>query len=451
MDSYDLVVVGGGSGGVRCARMAAAMGAEVALVEQGRLGGTCVNIGCVPKKLFVHAAHFADAFTDARGFGWSARRPAFSWSKLLEAKDAEIARLNGIYERLVESPGAEIVRGRAQLLDAHRVKVEGRELRAEHVLLCTGARPFVPEIPGAELMRVSDDMFELEQLPARALVLGGGYIGVEFAGIMAGLGVEVSLVHRRPALLNQDFDRDVREALTTCLVGRGIDVRVNRTLLHVERAKGGLLAVLDDHQELEVDLVLCAAGRVPNSGGLGLEAAGVRTNRWGAIQVDERYRSSAPSVRAVGDVIGRFQLTPVALAEGMFVARDLFAPEPPHPLDYDNIPTAVFSQPPVGTVGQTERQARASHANVQVYRSAFRPLMHTLSGRAERTMMKMLVDGDSDRVLGCHMVGPAAGEIIQGMAVALKCGATKAQVDSTLGIHPTSAEEFVTMRTPVGA
>jgi glutathione reductase (NADPH) len=445
---YDLVVVGGGSGGVRCARMSAAMGARVALVEEARLGGTCVNIGCVPKKLLVYAAALGDGFEDARGFGWDATRPAHDWAALIAAKDREIARLNEVYGRILEAPGVEIVRGRGVLTGPNEVTVGERRLKARHILLATGARPYRAELPGAEHVLTSDDMFELEALPARAVVVGGGYIGVEFAGILAGLGVDVTLVHRGHSLLTRDFDLDVRRFLGEQLSARGITLRLDTTLLHVDEVAGGLAVTLSDHDVAQTDLVLGAIGRVPNSQDLGLDEIGVKRDLWGAVVVDDRFRTSVPSVLAVGDVVGRAQLTPVALAEGMSVAHDLFG-DGPRPIRYDTVPTAVFSQPPVATVGLAEHTAREKYARVEVYRSAFRPMKHTLSGRQERMMTKILVDADTDRVLGVHVVGPDAAEIVQGFAVALTCGATKAQLDATIGIHPTAAEELVTMRTPV--
>jgi glutathione reductase (NADPH) len=451
-DPYDLLVIGAGSGGVRASRMAGQFGARVAVCEEARLGGTCVNVGCVPKKLFVYGANFAEMFKDAEGFGWSVGRQDFDWAGLVANKDREIKRLNGVYGRIMENAGVDILRGRGHFIDAHTVEVAGQQVRAEHILVATGGKASVPKIPGASLAVTSDDLFQLAALPQRLVVVGGGYIAVEFACIFHNLGVEVSLLYRSDALLRR-FDGDIRAFFAEQLVAKGVDLRLNTNVVSIARdADGGLLASLTDGGALHADMVLMATGRHPNTAGLGLEAAGVRTNARGAIVVNDLYQTSAPHIYAVGDVIDRFQLTPVALAEGMAVARNLFGGGAvdgrPVRVDYDNIPTAVFTQPPIGTVGLTEEAARAAHDQVVVYRSRFRPMVHTLSGREERTMMKLVVDGATDRVLGCHMVGPHAAEVIQGFAVAIQCGVTKAQMDRTIGIHPTAAEEFVTMRTP---
>jgi glutathione reductase (NADPH) len=445
--SYDLFVIGAGSGGVRAARMAAARGLRVAVAESGRLGGTCVNVGCVPKKLMVYAAGFADAFDDAVGFGWSPAKPSFSWRELIAAKDAEIARLNHVYRRLLESAGVDIVLGRARLDDAQTVIVDGHRFTTERVLIATGGRPFVPDLPGAELGIVSDAVFSLPDLPERVAIIGGGYIAVEFAGVMHGLGAQVSLVYRGPLFL-RGFDDDIRATLAGEMAKRGIDLRFNIDVGCLERAPQGAIRVCSlCGDEIEADMVLWATGRVPNTSRLGLESIGVRLDGNGAVVVDEFSETTLPGIHAIGDCTDRMALTPVAIAEAMALVETLEGR--PTAMDYRNVPTAVFSRPQVGTVGLTEEEARIAGHRVTVFRSSFRPMLNTLSGRDEHTMMKLVVDAESDIVLGVHMVGPDAGEIIQGFAVALTCGATKAQFDATVGVHPTAAEEFVTMREPV--
>jgi glutathione reductase (NADPH) len=441
---YDLITLGGGSGGVRASRMAAAFGARVALVEAAALGGTCVNAGCIPKKLFSYAAGFAADFHDAAGYGWRVPQPDFDWSALRVAKDREISRLNGVYAKLLGDAGVQLIEGRAVIRDAHTVEVAGRRLSADHLLVATGGRAVRPDIPGAELGITSDEVFHLATLPRRALLIGGGYIAVEFASIFSGLGVETTLVHRGSQLL-RGFDGDVAAVLTAELQRQGVRLVLEESPVAVTRDGGGLRLALASGRQLEADLVMFATGRSPNVGGLGLEAAGLVPNDRGAIAVDAHYRSAVPSVHAVGDVLGRVQLTPVAIAEGAALARTLFGGQP-STVNYDNIPTAVFSHPHVGTVGLAEEEARRRHADVKVYRSSFRPLKATLSGDAGKVFIKLVVDGASDRVVGAHMVGAEAGEIIQGLAVAMNCGATKAQFDATIGIHPTTAEEFVTLR-----
>jgi glutathione reductase (NADPH) len=447
-DDFDFVVIGAGSGGVRAARQAAARGAKVAVVESGRLGGTCVNVGCIPKKLLVMAGHFSDDLQDAAAYGWNVEPPKLDWGRLRDNKDAEILRLNGVYGKLLEGSGATLIEGRARLGGAHRVHVGDQVLNAEHILVATGSRPRRAAIPGAQLAVVSDDMFALDALPRRAVVAGGGYIAVEFASILHGLGVQVSLVHRRHLMLRH-FDEDVRTVLTEALSERGITCHLNRTIERIERTRPGpLRATLDDGTTVETDLVLSAIGRDPNTEGLGLEEAGVQLGPGGEVVVDDHFRTSVPSIYALGDVIGRVQLTPVAIHEAMALVRTLFDGQPTA-VDYDLIPTGVFSTPSVGTVGLTESQARHEVPEVDVYRALFTPLRHTLTGRGDKTLTKLVVDRRTDRVLGCHMVGPDAAEIIQGFAVALQCGATKAQLDATIGVHPTAAEEFVTMRSKV--
>ncbi len=441
---FDLFTIGAGSGGVRASRIAAGYGARVAVAEERYLGGTCVNVGCIPKKLLVYAADFSEAFEDAAGFGWRLGPSSFDWRTLLANKDREIARLNGVYERLLTSAGAQIMRHRAQLVDPHTVAVNGKRLTARYILLATGSWPTLPPIPGMEHAITSNEAFHLERLPPRILIVGGGYIGVEFAGIFHGLGAHVAQVYRGPLFL-RGFDDDLRAALAVEMRKRGIDLHFNTLVNHLERTVDGLLATLSSGTQLEVDLVMFATGRHPNSAGLSLERAGVKLDRRGAIAVNEYSQTSVANIYAVGDVTNRKNLTPVAIAEGHAVADLLFGGRT-RIIDHESVPSAVFCQPPIGTVGLTESEARARYDTVEVYKSAFRPLKHTLSGRDERTLMKLVVEPKSGRVVGAHMIGPDAGEIIQGIAIALKCGATKAQFDATIGIHPTAAEEFVTMR-----
>ena len=447
----DFFVVGGGSGGVRAARMAAQRGASVVLAEAGALGGTCVNVGCIPKKLYSYAAQFADDFTDAAGFGWQVGTPVLDWARLKANRAAEITRLNGVYEHLLRTAGVHIERGWAQLTGPHSVQVRTddgeRQFEARHILLATGGKSDVPHFPGRELVVTSDDMFDLDPFPRRLVVVGGGYIACEFASIFKGLGAHVTQVYRGEQVL-RGFDDEVRHFLAQEMRKHGVDFRLRKTVTQVARSDQGLAVTLADGEVLPADSVLYATGRVPNVDGLGLAAAGVRHNERGAIQVDSDYRTSTPSVHAVGDVTARIQLTPVALAEAMVVVDRLFGTGERR-LGYDFVPTAVFTHPNVGTVGLTQAQARERHADIAVYRTDFRPLVHTLSGSTERTLMKLIVDRASDRVVGLHMVGAEAGEIVQGFAVALQAGATKAVFDATIGIHPTAAEEFVTMREPV--
>jgi glutathione reductase (NADPH) len=424
--------------------MSAAHGARVALIESGALGGTCVNVGCIPKKLFSYAAHAASDFADARGFGWSVAGMQFDWKTLLANKDREIARLNGVYARILQDAGVQVVAGRARVVDAHTVAVGDQTLTAAHLLIATGGHAVKLAIPGAELGITSDQAFHLDALPRRVVLIGGGYIAVEFASIFNGLGVATTLVHRGAQLL-RGFDEDLGKVLAEELAQHGVTLEFNETPSGLARNGDGLRVSLVSGRSIDTDLVMFATGRMPNVAGLGLESVGVKLAQNGAVQVDNFYCSSVPSIHAIGDVIDRVQLTPVAIAEGMALARTLFKNDPAT-LDYANIPTAVFSHPHIGSVGLTEAEARESHGAVDVYRSRFRPLKATLSESPERVFMKLVVARDSGRVLGAHMVGAEAGEIIQGIAVALHCGATKAQFDATLGIHPTTAEEFVTLR-----
>jgi len=445
---YDLFSIGAGSGGVRASRISAGYGARVAIAEERELGGTCVNVGCIPKKLLVYASAFRRDCEDSAGFGWTAPPASHDWKTLIQSKDIEINRLNGIYARLLDDAGVTRIEGRARLVDAHTVAVGGETYTAEHILVATGSWPSFPEIPGIEHAISSNEAFHLDRLPERPIVVGGGYIAVEFAGILHGLGAEVTQLYRGPLFL-RGFDDDVRRHLAEELRGQGIDLRFESNIARIEKAgDGGLRATLEDGSTLEGDTILYATGRHPLTVDLGLESVGVKLAPSGAIEVDGYSRSSVPNVWAIGDVTDRINLTPVAIHEGMCLAATLFDGRPTQPC-HENVPSAVFSQPPIGSVGLTEAQARAQFDAVDVYRTRFRELKHTLSGREERTLMKLVVDAASDRVVGAHMVGDHAGEVIQGVAIALVCGATKAQFDATIGIHPTSAEELVTLREKV--
>ncbi|MGZ6211376.1 MAG: glutathione-disulfide reductase [Candidatus Binataceae bacterium] len=445
MYDYDLFTIGGGSGGVRASRMAAQFGARVALAEERYLGGTCVNVGCIPKKLFVYASEFSEDFKDSAGFGWTVGARNFNWQTLIANKDREIARLNGVYEKVLVDNGVRILRARATIADAHTVVVGSERLTARYILVATGGWPSTPSIPGGELAITSNEAFFLPQFPSRVILVGGGYIGVEFAGIFHGLGAKVTLVHRGELFL-RGFDDDLRRMLATEMDKREIELRFNSQVERIEKLPRGIRATLIDGAALEADLIMFATGRTPNTHDLGLERAGVKLDYEGAVVVDSYSCSSVTNIYAVGDCTDRMQLTPVAIAEGQAVAETLFHGNPQTP-DYENVPTAVFCQPHIGTVGLTEAEARARYRAVDVYKSRFRPLKHTLGGREENSFMKLVVDRETDRVLGCHMLGDDAGEIIQGLAIGLKCRATKAQFDATIGIHPTAAEEFVTMRT----
>ena len=446
---FDLYVIGAGSGGVRAARFAAGFGARVAVAESRYLGGTCVNVGCVPKKLLVYGAHFAEDFEQASGFGWSLGEANFDWATLIASKDREINRLNGIYRNLLVNSGVTLHEGHARLVDAHQVEINGERFTARHILIATGGWPQIPEIPGREHAIGSNEAFFLKELPKRVLVVGGGYIAVEFAGIFHGLGAQTSLLYRGDLFL-RGFDGSVRKHLQEELTKRGLDLQFNADIERIDKqADGSLKATLKDGRVLEADCVFYATGRRPMLDNLGLENTGVKLDERGFVAVDDLYQTVEPSILAIGDVIGRVQLTPVALAEGMAVARRLFKPEQYRPVDYANIATAVFSLPNIGTVGLTEEDARKNGHNVQIFESRFRPMKLTLTDCQEKTLMKLVVDADTDKVLGCHMVGPDAGEIVQGLAIALKAGATKQHFDETIGVHPTAAEEFVTMRTPV--
>lgn len=445
---FDLFVIGAGSGGVRAARFAAGFGAKVAVAESRYLGGTCVNVGCVPKKLLVYGAHYAEDIGQAQGYGWTIDGATFDWKTLIANKDREIQRLNGIYRSILVDSGVTLLQAHARLVDAHTVEVGGKQYTAEHILIATGGWPHVPAIPGREHAITSNEAFYLESLPRRVLVVGGGYIAVEFASIFHGCGADTKLLYRGELFL-RGFDGSLRDHLKDEMIKKGVDLQFNADIVHIDKqADGSLLATLEDGRTLEADCIFYATGRRPMLDNLGLEKAGVALDARGFIAVDDEYRTSVSSILAIGDVIGRVQLTPVALAEGMAVARRLFKPEQYRKVDYTTIPTAVFSLPNMATVGLTEEEAREQGYNVTIFESRFRPMKLTMTDSLERSLMKLVVDAETDRVLGCHMAGPDAGEIMQGLGVALKAGATKQMFDDTLGIHPTAAEEFVTMRTP---
>ena len=444
-NSCDLFVIGAGSGGVRAARISAGLGAKVIVAEGLYLGGTCVNVGCVPKKLYVYGSEFGKAFKDAEGFGWTVDGTSFDWPTLRDNKTQEISRLNSIYDRLLEGSGAQVISGMATLIDAHTVEVNGTQYHAKKVLLATGSWPTKPEFPGNELAITSNEIFDLDSFPQRLLVVGGGYIASEFACIFNGLGAQVTQLYRGD-LFMRGFDNDVRVFAAEEIRKTGVELRFNSNIVSLSQTHEGLEAQLTDGSSMVVDAVLCATGRHPNIEGLGLEKTAVTLDARGYVSADERFQTDEPSIFALGDMTGGPQLTPVAIEQAMAFAQTQFG-DAEKEMDYAFIPTAVFCQPNIGTVGFTEEACEARGIDIDVYMSDFKPMKHTLSGRDERTLMKLIVDKSSDRVIGLHMVGPDAGEICQGMAVAMKAGATKAHFDSTVGIHPTAAEEFVTMRT----
>jgi glutathione reductase (NADPH) len=473
---FDLFVIGGGSGGVRAARMAAQRGAKVALAEAGGvhgshgddggltgagLGGTCVNVGCIPKKLYSYAAHFAESFEESHGFGWEGEAPTLNWATLKTNRAKEISRLNGIYSQLLGGAGVTVILKRAKLIDAHTVEMaDGTRHTAKSILIATGGHPSVPDIAGRELVVTSNEMFDLPTFPKRLLVVGGGYIACEFASIFNGLGSHVTQLYRGEQIL-RGFDDEVRHFAAGEMVKTGVDLRLQADVASIERVADGLLVTLQgaknqkEKQQITVDTILYATGRVPNVSNLGLEALQIKQGKDGAIAVNVNYQTNVPSIYALGDVTARLQLTPVALGEAMALVDHLFGPQAgkaARNMSYQFIPTAVFTHPNIGTVGYSEADARKEFGTelggITVFKSEFKALKHTLSGSTERTFMKLLVETATDRVVGLHMVGPDAGEIVQGFAVAMKAGATKAMFDSTIGIHPTAAEEFVTMREP---
>lgn len=443
---YDLFVIGAGSGGVRAARIAANYGARVAVAEEYRVGGTCVIRGCVPKKLFVYASHFADEFEESAGFGWTVEGARFDWKTLISNKDKEIDRLNGIYIRNLQNAGVEIIESRATVVDAHKVRLEatGREVTAERILIAVGATPFVPELPGIEHAITSNEAFHLDELPKRVVVVGGGYIAVEFAGIFNGLGAKTMQLYRGP-LFMRGFDDDLRTLLAEEMAKKGVDLRMDADIKSIDKAGGELRLTLTNGDVVKTDAVMYATGRVPNTKGLGLEAAGVALGKSGEVIVDEYSQTSVPSIYAVGDVTDRANLTPVAIREGHAFADTVYGGRKVM-VDHSIIPTAVFSQPELGTVGLTEALARARCPEIDLYKTTFRAMKNTLSGSQERTFMKLIVDAKTDKVLGVHLIGPGSGELIQAVGIAVTMGATKAQFDATIAVHPTAAEELVTLR-----
>lgn len=460
---FDLFVIGGGSGGVRAARMAAQRGARVALAETlgtDGLGGTCVNVGCIPKKLYSYAAHYADAFHESAGYGWEGEAPSLNWATLKANRATEITRLNGVYGNLLRGSGVTVFDGFARVQGAHSVglatlNADGspghQNFSAQHILIATGGTPHVPHFTGREHVITSNEIFDLEPFPKRLLVVGGGYIACEFASIFNGLGSQVTQLYRGEQVL-RGFDDEVRHFVAAEMKKSGVDLRLNADVVDIRTTDEGLRVECEGGSVVMADAVLYATGRKPNVAGLGLDTVGVVQGGQGEVIVDEHYRTNVPGIYAVGDVTNRVQLTPVALGEAMVVVDQLFGPaagKPPRAMSYEFIPTAVFTHPNIGTVGYSEAQAREKFGHVTIFRSEFKALKHTLSGSSERTLMKLIVDTASDRVVGLHMVGAEAGEIVQGFAVAMKAGATKAVFDSTIGIHPTAAEEFVTMRDPV--
>lgn len=440
---YDLITIGAGSGGVRASRMAARTGARVAVVEESRVGGTCVMRGCVPKKLLVFGSSFASAFEDARGYGWTVPQPSFDWATLIANKNTELNRLEGIYGRILRENNVDQLDGHGAVTGPNSVEVNGKTYTAERILIATGGWPHLPDVPGIEHAITSNEALDLESFPKRIVIVGGGYIAVEFAGLFNALGADVTIIIRAGNIL-RGFDEDIRDALATEMEKQGITIHRECVVRSIEPEGEGYSVRLHGTETIDCDAVFYATGRTPNTKGLGLEEAGVKLTEKGAVVVNEYFQTSTPSIFALGDVVSRIELTPVAINEGMAFVATQFEGRPT-PMDYDNVPAAVFSQPPVGTVGLMEDQAR-ERGEVDIYVSRFRPMKHTLTGRDAHAMMKLIVDRKSQRVVGCHMVGDDAPEIVQGFAVALKCGATKAQFDATVGIHPTAAEEFVTMR-----
>ncbi len=440
---YDLFVIGAGSGGVRASRIASSFGAKVAVAEEYRVGGTCVIRGCVPKKLLVYASHFSEDFHLAEGFGWTVGETSFDWKKLIERKDAEIDRLNGLYINTLNGAGVEIINGRATVEDANTVRVGDKTYTAKKILVAVGGWPSMPDVPGIEHAISSNEALHLEEQPKRIVVVGGGYIAVEFAGIFAGMGSEVIQLYRGDQIL-RGFDDDLRERLAREMTGKGIDLRLGTNITEIEKTDDGVRLTLTDGSTLDADAVMYATGRVPKTEGLGLENAGVEMER-GAVKVDAYSRTNVPSIFAVGDVTNRVQLTPVAIKEGHAFALTEFGGTE-QAAEHDAIPSAVFSQPPIGTVGLSEAQAREKYGEIEVYTSDFKPMKHTLGGSDERAFTKMIVDKKTDVVVGAHMIGADAAEIIQGIGIAVKAGLTKAQFDATVAVHPSSAEEFVLMR-----
>ena len=447
MFDFDVFVIGAGSGGVRAARMAAGEGARVAIADDRALGGTCVNVGCVPKKLYTYASHFSHDFENAKGFGWKLGSATFDWPKLVNNKKTEISRLNDIYANLLNNSGAHIILGYACLKDPHTVTVNSTDYTAKRIIIATGGTPNIPDVDYADLLISSDEIFDLLKFPQRLLVVGAGYIALEFACIFQGLGSQVQVSYRGD-LIMRSFDDDVRRFLDQEMRKQGIDIHYQSQVSNVVRQPDqSLLVTFLDGSQTEVDQVLMAIGRKPRLAGIGLEKLGITTTAQGTIAVNQNFQTNIDSVYALGDVTGGLELTPVALAEAMTLVNHWYG-DGTKTMDYNLVPTAVFTQPNIGTIGLTEEQALKKHGKITIYRSDFKPMKHTLSGSDERSFMKLIVDAITDRVIGLHIVGEGAGEMLQGFAVAIKAGATKADFDATIGIHPTSAEELVTMRTP---
>ncbi len=446
---FDLFVIGAGSGGVRAARFAASYGAKVAIAESNDLGGTCVNVGCVPKKLLVYAAQYSGEFAQAEGYGWHVADTDFSWEQLIKNKNSEIRRLNEVYKNLLQGSGVTLYKGKVGISGVNEVKLNNRSITARHILIATGCAPFVPYFSGKEHVITSNEVFYLKRLPEMIAIVGGGYIATEFASIFNGLGSETSLIYRGDLFAN-GFDDGLRKHLRDEMLLKGVNIHFNSNISQIVKSQDGIYKLtLDNGQVLNADCILYATGRRPMTDGLGLESLGIRQDSRGHILVDENYCTNIPSILAIGDVTGSVQLTPVALAEGMAVAKRLFKPEEYQPVDYSLVPTAMFSLPNLAMAGLTEQQARAKGFRLKIYESKFRPMKLVLTTDQEKTLMKLVVDAETDRVLGCHMAGPDAAEIVQGMAIAIKSGVTKRILDESIGIHPCSAEEFVTMRTPV--
>lgn len=440
---YDLLVIGAGSGGVRTARQAATLGKRVAIVEMSDLGGTCVNVGCVPKKIFVYASQFTDHFHASQGYGWQLENSKFNWKTLRDNKSAEISRLNSVYQKLLKDSGATVIKGRAKIEASQQVSINGVKYRAEKILIATGGWPYIPDIPGKEFAISSNEIFSLNELPKKAVIVGGGYIAVEFAGILNGLGVETNIIYRGSRLLKA-FDKDCTEKVTEGMINKGIQVQLNTNVISINEDEKKLAIGLDNGTTLQANMVLYATGRIANTEGLGLENTAVELGNNKAIIVNDHYCTKDPNIYAIGDVIDRIQLTPVAIKEAMALIDHLYG-DNSNTVDYKNVPTAVFSQPELATVGLTEAQAKQQFKEIAVFCSDFKPMYETLGQGSGRTFIKMITDKATDRVVGCHMVGHHAAEIIQGIAVAIKAGATKSQFDSTIGIHPSTAEEFVTL------
>jgi len=443
---FNLFVIGAGSGGVRAARIASSFGAKVAIAEERYLGGTCVNVGCVPKKLLVYASRFSEEFKSCVGFGWDFDNSRFSWKQLIANKNNEIKRLNQIYERLLNDAGVELIHGKAEMEDANTLRVNNQTYSAERIFIATGGWPTKPDIPGNEYAITSNEAFNLESLPERIVIAGGGYVAIEFAGIFNGLGVETIIIYRGPLIL-RGFDEELRKFVSNEIEKKGIKLILNTTIESIKNANNICNVHLSDGDVIETDKVMFATGRKPNTSDLGLENIGIKLDNQGAIIINQDYQTSSPSVYAIGDVTNRYNLTPVALAEGMALAKTLYAHDL-SPVSYNNIPTCVFCQPNLASVGLTEEDARKQINNISVYKSEFKHLKHTMTDIDEMTFMKLIVDSQTDKVIGAHMVGEDAGEIIQGISIAMNAGVTKSQFDTTIGIHPTAAEEFVTMRTP---